>query len=384
MKKTAKRAIRLGLPPGLVLLGTSRRSPKVVRGAAWAALGALWTLTYRRYREAGRAQTAREWELLRTANWDAFTEHYNERVPTIEEEFDIWGEYHQHRHEMRYDLVAAEVRRHLPPGGSVLDIGCGSALVADRLLDLDAHYVGIDFGGHHVLYAAKKLADAGGALRCSIGRGQAESLPFRTGTFDVIVMSEVIEHLMRPELAVWEVARVLRPGGVFIMTTNNASEVPLKSPLTHPGAWMEKALGATHPELISLRPWVWPEPLPNPAPGAVDPIFLPHTHHIQGETRQLFASAGMDTFRWSTFEFPPPQSATAKWLDARGERGRRIVDVIEAVASKTPAVNRLGCHLFMTARKHRDPVAPEPPPGLWPGPFSGGQQPRTGAGTSTP
>ena len=37
---------------------------------------------------------------------DAFARHYNECVPTLEEELDVWGEYHGHRHEMRYRLVA--------------------------------------------------------------------------------------------------------------------------------------------------------------------------------------------------------------------------------------------------------------------------------------
>src|SRR5438309_7221450 len=100
------------------------------------AVLAMWAAVYRRYRAAGRAQTAHERELLATANWDAFTRHYNERVPTIEEEFDLWGAYHQHRHEMRYDLVADTVRQWLPAGGRVLDVGCGSALVADRLEDV--------------------------------------------------------------------------------------------------------------------------------------------------------------------------------------------------------------------------------------------------------
>ena len=66
-----------------------------------------------------------------TANWEAFTRHYNERVPTVEEEFQLWGAYHQHRHEMRYDLVGNAVRAHLPPGGVIVDSGCGSALVAE-------------------------------------------------------------------------------------------------------------------------------------------------------------------------------------------------------------------------------------------------------------
>ena len=50
--------------------------------------------------------------------------------------------------------------------------------------------------------------------------------------------------MRRPERAVWEVARVLRPQGVYVLTTNNASEMPLRSPLSHLFVWAEKALGA--------------------------------------------------------------------------------------------------------------------------------------------
>jgi ubiquinone/menaquinone biosynthesis C-methylase UbiE len=339
--------------------------------AALALVG-FWTAVYARYRRGGIEETAREYEMLGGANWEAFTRHYNERVPTIEEEFALWGEFHQHRHEMRYDLVAAAVRRHVPLGGSILDVGCGSALVADRLLDLDGSYVGMDFGGHHIVYAAKKLRDLDVPLRRVVVRGDGERLPFPDAAFDVVVMSEVIEHLLRPEVAVWEVARVLRPGGVYVMTTNNASEVPLRSPLSHLFAWLEKALGAYRPGLISRRPWVWPERVdPELLPDDLPDVYLPHTHHIYAETRDLFAAAGLETFHFSTFEFPPPQSNAVRQLDKRGELGRHVVELTEAVARAIPLVNRLGCHVHMLARKVRSPVAITPPVGVWPGPFSG-------------
>jgi SAM-dependent methyltransferase len=198
-------------------------------------------------------------------------------------------------------------------------------------------------------------------------------MPFADATVDVVVLSEVIEHLLQPELAVWEITRVLKPGGVLVMTTNNASEVPLRSPSSHAFAWLEKAFGAEYPSLISLRPWVWPYPVDRELlPEGSPDVYLPHTHHIMAETRGMFAAAGLDTFQWSTFEFPPPQAASAVWLDKRGATGRRIVDVIEAVAQRTPLVRRLGCHVFMLARKTGDPVSATPPPGVWPGPFSEG------------
>jgi ubiquinone/menaquinone biosynthesis C-methylase UbiE len=371
-----RRAIRNAVPTAILAAAARPGATRRQRAIAAAMLAAVWTRYYARYRREGIAETATEFERLRTANWDAFTRHYNERVPTIEEEFDLWGAYHQHRHEMRYDLVAAAVRRHLPAGGTVLDVGCGSALVADRILDQEGHYVGLDFGGHHIDYAARKFAKLEPTLSGSFVRGNGEGLPFADASFDVVVMSEVIEHLLRPELAVWEVARVLRPHGVFVMTTNNASEVPLHSPLTHLFAWIEKALGAHHPRLISRRPWVWPIPVDRElVPDDMPDVYLPHTHHIQAETRAMFAVAGLETFHFSTFEFPPPQSEMARRLENRGDVGRRVVDAIEVGCRHAPLVNRLGCHLFMQARKVRDPRSPTPPPGVWPGPFSAATAP---------
>lgn len=370
-KRLASRTAQVVAPLALAGVALRPSSSRRVRAASAGGLLAFWSAVYRVYRRKGRAQTAREYELLRTANWEAFTRHYNERVPTIEEEFDIWGEYHQHRHEMRYDLVADAVRAHLPTGGQVLDVGCGSCLVADRIDDLDGRYVGLDFPHHHITYAKKRFDDSDAPLEVRFVRGDGERLPFADATFDVVVMSEVIEHLLRPERAVWEIARVLKPGGVWVMTTNNASEVPCRSPHSHLFAWLEKAFGAYRPSLISLRPWVWPWPVDRELlpPDAPD-VYLPHTHHIFGETREMFAAAGLDAFHFSTFEFPPPQATTAVWLDHRGALGRRAVDVIERVCQATPLLNRLGCHVLVMSRKVREPVAAQPPPGVWPGPFS--------------
>ncbi len=376
MKRAVGRIIwlstRLG-PVVLLALIVVPRTPTIARWAAAAVLVALWGAIYARYRSAGVRQTRREWELLQQTSWDAFWRHYNERVPTIEQEYELWGPYHAHRHDMRYDLVAAEARRHLPDGGRMFDLGCGSANVADRLHGLRFEYVGMDFGGPHIAYARTKYAGHEGTMRTMFVRGDGERLPVADGTVDVVVMSEVIEHLLRPENAVWEIARILRPGGVFVMTTNNASEAPLKSPLSHLGAWLEKGLGATFPSLISSRPWVWPERVDRELlPEGSPDVYLPHTHHIQAQTHKLFAAAGLDRVRWMTFEFPPPQSRMAAWFERHGSLGIKLVDALEAVAQNTPFVRRLGTHVFIVSRKTRDPVAERPPPGVWPGPLSPG------------
>ena len=163
MRTAARRILRPGLPGALLFLILRPRTSPRARILAAAGLVSIWSAVYYRYRARWRDQTAKEYRLLETASFESFKRHYNERVPTIEEEFDIWGEYHQHRHEMRYDLVAAEARRHLPRAGLLLDIGCGAALVAERLADVPARYVGTDFGGHHIHYAAKRMAELEGA-----------------------------------------------------------------------------------------------------------------------------------------------------------------------------------------------------------------------------
>jgi SAM-dependent methyltransferase len=360
--------VRTGVPALLLALVVRRGSAR-----AGAATGLLlwWSWVWALYRRDGRRETDRELERMRTIDAVSFRRHYDERVPTVEEELALWGAYHRHRHELRYALVAEQARAALPVGGRLLDVGCGSALVADLLADLDGHYVGTDLAHHHLVYALGKPRPAEVRLSRSVLAADAEAMPLADASVDVVVWSEVIEHLVRPELAVHEIARVLRPGGTLVMTTNNASEVPLRSPLSHLGPWLEKAFGAQWPRLITRRPWVWPEPVDAAlTPEGSGQVWLPHTHHVYAETRRLFAAAGLATASWSTFEFPPPQSRTARWLDRRGAVGRRAVDAVEAAATRTPGVRRLGCHLMMVARRTDAALPERMPAGVWPGPFS--------------
>lgn len=48
-----------------------------------------------------------------------------------------------------------------------------------------------------------------------------DPLPFSDGTFSLVVLSEVIEHLLDPDFALTEVRRVLKPGGFAVITTPN-------------------------------------------------------------------------------------------------------------------------------------------------------------------
>jgi len=93
----------------------------------------------------------------------------------------------------------------------VLDIGCGEGQVARRIAGTGAEVVGVDPTAAQVEMARQR---AGGPRYVRAG---AEALPCRDGSFDTVVVCLALEHVDAFETAIDEVARVLEPGGRFIL-----------------------------------------------------------------------------------------------------------------------------------------------------------------------
>ena len=109
----------------------------------------------------------------------------------------------------------------LSAGLRVLDLGCGwgyGTLWADRS---GARASGIDLGLDQLRWARANL-DPGGRL--GFAQANAAALPFRPGAFDRAVSVEMLEHVFRPDRppVLAEIARVLKPGGRFALSTPNA------------------------------------------------------------------------------------------------------------------------------------------------------------------
>jgi ubiquinone/menaquinone biosynthesis C-methylase UbiE len=101
------------------------------------------------------------------------------------------------------------------PGYRVLDIGSGSGWVARRLLAKGAKVVSVDLSLKNLREIKSALGQPGGDSILA----DAYRLPFRDGLFDVVVISEVLEHLDSPEVGIQEFERILTPKGKVVATT---------------------------------------------------------------------------------------------------------------------------------------------------------------------
>ena len=120
----------------------------------------------------------------------------------------------QRLHDPRISAISAILRTLRPePHPRVLVVGCGSGREAAVLAaDLDGSTIGIDLVTNFCA-EAKNWAD--------LRHGDATAMNFPDSSFDVLFSYHVLEHIPRPERALAEMKRILRPGGLFCIGTPN-------------------------------------------------------------------------------------------------------------------------------------------------------------------
>jgi ubiquinone/menaquinone biosynthesis C-methylase UbiE len=94
--------------------------------------------------------------------------------------------------------------------GRLLDVGCGTKPYQEIFADSVSEHIGVDLPANASANPEAKNVEAYSML---------PHLPFKDESFDVVLATEVLEHVSEPSGALAEINRVLKPDGVLLLTT---------------------------------------------------------------------------------------------------------------------------------------------------------------------
>lgn len=134
---------------------------------------------------------------------------------------EIWYE-HWHRYHFASQLVA---------GCEVLDVACGEGYGSALLARHAQHVIGADIATETIKHAQAAYAPM---LNLEFRQADCSALPFPDASFDAVVSFETIEHIDAQAKFLDEVQRVLRPDGLFVLSSPNKVEYSDRSGFANP------------------------------------------------------------------------------------------------------------------------------------------------------
>ena len=112
------------------------------------------------------------------------------------------------------------------PYESLLDVGCGTGFLIDLLTrQKAARYFGLDLSDEMIRVAQEKAIPG-----ATFTVGSADRLPYPDEGFDIVTCSQSFHHYPYPEQAMLEAKRVLKPGGLYILSDTGIGGL---------GAWID-------------------------------------------------------------------------------------------------------------------------------------------------
>jgi 2-polyprenyl-6-hydroxyphenyl methylase/3-demethylubiquinone-9 3-methyltransferase len=127
----------------------------------------------------------------------------------------------------------------------LIDAGCGGGLLAPHLAGKGYRHIGVDLRLPGLAEASKHGVEP----VC----GDVTALPFATGSADVVAAGEILEHVNDLSATVAELCRVLRPGGLVVLDTVNATAVSRFITVTA-GEWIGVAPPGLHDPALFVAP----------------------------------------------------------------------------------------------------------------------------------
>ena len=116
---------------------------------------------------------------------------------------------------VRIQTISDMVNR-IGNGLSVLDVGCGNGDISDIISKMGNHVMSVDLPPMTILAHKRRVS--------SVVTGDAEQLAFVSNSLDIVLASEVVEHLWNPDNFFHEAHRVLKTNGYLIVETPEGKE----------------------------------------------------------------------------------------------------------------------------------------------------------------
>jgi SAM-dependent methyltransferase len=211
-------------------------------------------------------------------HWEGEADAYQERNRSQLNRWDLlaWGVYDVPEDEVH---ALGDVR-----GLRALEYGCGGCQFGIKVAMRGARLTGIDLSATQLRHGLEHMAETG--VRFPVVQADGEVLPFADGSFDLVFCDHGVMGFADPYRTVPEVARVLRPGGLFVFN------------------------GTT--------PWIW-------VAWGQQEEELPATREMRGDYFGL-RSATFEDPEWATTEF---QLTYGGWIRLFRANGLAIEDLIE-------------------------------------------------------
>jgi 2-polyprenyl-6-hydroxyphenyl methylase/3-demethylubiquinone-9 3-methyltransferase len=137
-------------------------------------------------------------------------------------------------------------------GKAVLDLGCAGGFMAEALAQRGADVTGIDPAVQAIDAARAHAREGGLCIGYDVGVG--EVLPDDSASFDAVVCVDVLEHVSDLNKVLAEVARTLRPGGLFLFDTINRNLLARLTTITVAEDVLRLLPRGTHDPAMFIKP----------------------------------------------------------------------------------------------------------------------------------
>jgi len=131
----------------------------------------------------------------------------------------ITYEYNRITDIKRLNFITDSLKKNIPDGGRVLDVGCGNGVISRHLGQFGYQVLGIDISEKTIAVANQRNTYP----NVKFAAISAEQLTAQGETYDAVICSEVLEHLDQPQLLLHTIYESLKDDGLLVVTVPNGN-----------------------------------------------------------------------------------------------------------------------------------------------------------------